>query len=203
MLSKLFPVRKQHIWILVLLASASAAGLLASFVLSTEAIELAKNADAVLPCSLNAALNCATVGIHPTASIFGFPNAFIGMMTMPVMLTIAVAALMGTKFPKPFMLMAEIGAMAGVVFAVWMFYVSYTVIQVLCPWCLTTDIAMVVLFVALTRYNILEGNLYLSGRAEASARKFVEQGFDILVGLLIVVAAAALIIVKFGQILFT
>ena len=203
MLSKLFPAKKEHIWTLILFAVASATGLLAAFVLSTEAIELAKNADAVLPCSLNAALNCATVGAHPTASIFGFPNAFIGMLTMPVMLTIAVAALMGTKFPRPFMLMAELGAIAGVVFAVWMFYVSYTVIQVLCPWCLTTDIAMVVLFVALTRYNILEGNLYLSGRSEAAARKFVGQGFDILAGLLVIVAAAVLIILKFGQTLFT
>lgn len=202
MLSRFFPAKKEHIWTLILLAVAAATGLLAAFVLSTEAIELAKDANAVLPCSLNAALNCATVGAHPSASIFGFPNAFIGMITMPVMLTIAVAALMGTKFPRPFMLMAELGAMAGVAFAVWMFYVSYTVIQVLCPWCLTTDIAMVVLFVALTRYNILEGNLYLSGRSDSAARKFVSQGFDILTGLLVVVAAAALIIIKFGQILF-
>lgn len=203
MFSRLFPAKKEHIWTLILLAVAAMTGLLASFVLSTEAIELAKDANAVLPCSLNAALNCATVGTHPSASIFGFPNAFIGMLTMPVMLTIAIAALMGTKFPKPFMLMAELGAMAGVVFAAWMFYVSYTVIQVLCPWCLTTDIAMVVLFVALTRYNILEGNLYLSGRAEAVARKFVNQGFDILTGFLVIVGAMALIIIKFGQTLFT
>lgn len=203
MFSRLFPAKKEHIWTLVLLAVASATGLLAAFVLSTEAIELAKNANAVLPCSLNAALNCATVGAHPSASIFGFPNAFIGMMTMPVMLTVAVAALMGAKLPRPFMLMAELGAIAGAMFAIWMFYVSYTVIQVLCPWCLTTDIAMVVLLVALTRYNVLEGNLYLNGRVDATARRFVSQGFDILVGFLVIVTAAALVIIKFGQTLFT
>jgi uncharacterized membrane protein len=203
MFSNLFPAKKEHIWTLILLAVSSVAGLLAAFVLSTGAIELAKNANAVLPCSLNAALNCATVGAHPSASIFGFPNAFIGMITMPVMLTIAIAALMGTKFPRSFLLMAELGAAAGVLFAVWMFYVSYTVIQVLCPWCLTTDIAMVVLFIALTRYNILEGNLYLNKRMDVAARRFVSQGFDILVGLLVLVVAAALIIIKFGQILFT
>lgn len=203
MFSRLFAAKKEHVWILVLFAVSSATGLLAAFVLSTEAIELAKNANAELPCSLNAALNCAAVGTHPTASIFGFPNAFVGMLTMPVMLTIAVAALMGTRFPRPFMFMAQLGAAAGVIFATWMFYVSYAVIQVLCPWCLTTDIAMVVLFVSLTRYNIIEGNLYLTRRADAAARKFVDQGFDILAGFLILVFAAALIILKFGQTLFS
>lgn len=203
MFSRLFAAKREHIWALVLLAISSAAGLLAAFVLSTEAIELAKNANATLPCSLNAALNCAAVGAHPTASIFGFPNAFVGMISMPVMLTIAIATLMGTKFPRPFMFMAQLGAAAGVIFAAWMFYVSYTVIQVLCPWCLTTDIAMIVLFISLARYNIIEGNLYLTKRADNAARKFIAQGFDVLAGFLIVVLAAALIILKFGQTLFS
>lgn len=203
MFSRFFAAKKEHIWTLVLFAVSSATGLIAAFVLSTEAIELAKNANATLPCSLNAALNCAAVGAHPTASIFGFPNAFVGMLTMPVMLTIAIAALMGTRFPRPFMFMAQLGAAAGVIFAAWMFYVSYTVIQVLCPWCLTTDIAMVVLFISLTRYNILEGNLYLSKRIDTIARKFVAQGFDTLVGVLVIVLATALIILKFGQTLFS
>lgn len=202
MFSKIFSVEKKHVWTLSFMAVAAAAGLLAAFVLSTEAIELAKNANAVLPCSINSALNCAAVGSHPTASIFGFPNAFVGMVTLPVMLTIAIAALMGAKFPKPFMFMAQLGAVAGAAFALWMFYVSYAVIQVLCPWCLTTDIAMIVLLVAVTRYNIQEENLFLSKKANTKAQRFVKQGFDVLAGILIVVAAMAAIIIKFGATLF-
>jgi hypothetical protein len=110
---------------------------------------------------------------------------------------------MGVKFPKSFMFMAELGAAGGVLFALWMFYVSYTVIQVLCPWCLTTDIAMLLIFFSLTRYNIQEKNLYLGKRADAFAQHFVRQGFDALSGVILVVAAAAMIILKFGQTLFT
>jgi hypothetical protein len=62
---------------------------------------------------------------------------------------------------------------------------------------------MVVLFISLTRYNILEGNLYLSKRIDTIARKFVAQGFDTLVGFLVIVLSAALIIIKFGQTLFS
>lgn len=203
MFSKLISVEKRHIWTLSALIVGAAAALVASFVLSTEAIQLAKNANTVLPCSLNAVINCAAVGAHPSASIFGFPNAFVGMVTLPVMLVIAVAVLMGTKFPKPFMFMAEIGALAGAVFATWMFYVSYTVIQVLCPWCLTTDVAMLVILFALTRYNILEENLYLGKRANVRAQQFIKKGFDLLAGVLVIVAVTAAIILKFGQTLFT
>lgn len=202
MFSRFFPVQKHHIWAQSILAVGSLTGLIASFVLSVESLELAKNADAVLPCSLSATLNCATVGIHPTASIFGFPNAFVGMMTMPVLLTVAVALLMGAKLPKPFMFMAQLGAIGGVVFATWMFYVSYSVIQVLCPWCLTTDIAMLLVFVSLTRYNIMEENLYFSKKVSAASQRFVSQGFDILTGVAVVMAAAVAIILKFGQTLF-
>ena len=37
---------------------------------------------------------------HWSAAILGFPNSFIGVMTLPVMVTIAVALLAGAKFPK-------------------------------------------------------------------------------------------------------
>lgn len=202
MFSNIFKDKERRVWSLSLLAVAAITGIVASFVLSTEAIELAKNANASLPCSVNAVVDCAAVGSHPTASIFGFPNAFVGLLTLPVMLTIAVAALMGTKFPRPFMFMAELGALAGVVFAAWMLYVSFHVIQVLCPWCLTTDVAMIVLFFALTRYNIQENNLYLPKTTNERAQKFVKQGFDILLALLVFVAMAAALILKFGSALF-
>lgn len=203
MFNKVFSVDRKYVWPLSLLAIGAIVGIIASFVLSVEAIELAKNQDAVLPCSINDALNCAAVGKDPTAHIFGFPNAFVGLLTLPVMLTIAVAALMGTRFPKPFMFMAQIGAIGGAIFAGWMLYVSFFNIQVLCPWCLTTDLAMLIMLLGLTRYNILEDNLYLSSKASKSAKKFVNQGFDALVGVVIFMVVAVGIILKFGQTLFS
>ena len=62
-------------WIFASMLVGAIGSLIASFVLSVEAIELAKNPNAVLSCSINIILNCATVGIHPSAHMFGFPNS--------------------------------------------------------------------------------------------------------------------------------
>ena len=63
-------------WIFTSMLVGAILSLIASFVLSMEAVELARNPDAVLACSVNAVLNCATVGLHPSAALFGFPNSF-------------------------------------------------------------------------------------------------------------------------------
>lgn len=185
-----------------IMAVGAALGLLASFTLSIEAVQLAKNANTVLPCDLSAALSCGTVGKHPTASIFGFPNAFIGMISFSIMLTVAVAGLMGTRLPKLFMYLAWGGGFAGLVFALWMFLVSVFVIGVLCPWCLTTDVSTLVVLWALTRYNVREKNLYLLKNVQNKAELFVEKNYDVLAFIGIGALAALVVILNLGKQLF-
>mgnify|MGYP000161294020 CR=1 FL=1 len=81
--------RRQFAALALLLGSGL--GLLASFVLSIEALTLAKNSHAVLNCDLNAAISCSVVANHWSAALLGFPNSFIGMMTLPVMVKIGRA----------------------------------------------------------------------------------------------------------------
>jgi len=175
----------------------STLGLLASFVLSIESLVLAKNSQAVLSCDLNSALSCSAVAHHWSAAIFGFPNSFIGMITLPVMVTIAVALLAGAKFPKWFMQCAQVGVIAGLLFAFWMFGMSYLVIGALCPWCLTLDLGMILIFFGMTRYNVLVKNI--PGK---TLGKFVDRGYDMLFAAVLVVLAMMAIIAKFGDQLF-
>jgi len=175
----------------------SGLGLLASFVLSIEALTLAKNSHAVLNCDLNAAISCSAVANHWSATLLGFPNSFIGMMTLPVMVTIAVALLAGTKFPKWFMWGAQLGAVAGLLFAGWMFYMSYVEIGALCPWCLTLDAGMLLVCYGLTRYNVL--TRAVGGRR---TRKFVDRGFDTFLLALVTVVIVVVILATFGRELF-
>lgn len=189
-------LRQQHLAGVALLIG-SALGLLASFVLSIESLVLAKNSQAVLSCDLNSALSCSAVAHHWSAAILGFPNSFIGMITLPVMVTIAVALLAGARFPKWFMQAAQLGAVAGLLFAGWMFYMSYVEIGALCPWCLTLDMGMLLIIFGLTRYNILLKNISWRG-----ARRFVDGGYDVFVTASLVVAVIMAIIAKFGGQLF-
>ena len=188
--------KRQNLAAFALLAG-SGIGLLASLVLSIEALVLAKNNQAVLSCDFNSALSCSVVANHWSAELFGFPNSFIGLITLPVMVTIAVALIAGTKFPRWFMQAAQTGAVAGFFFALWMFYMSYFEIGVLCPWCLTLDVGMLMIFYGLTRYNALVGYVKY-----APLRRWVEKNYDLVALLSILVLAIVLIIGKFGEQLF-
>lgn len=181
---------------------AATVGLIASIVLSCEALVLAANANAVLDCDLNAVISCAAVANHWSASLLGFPNSFLGIAAMPVVMTIAVLLLARVKLPKWFMQAAQIGVIGGLLFAIWMFYMSYAVIGILCPWCLTVDAAMIIIFFGITRYNIKQGHLPLSKQATIKLRKFVKQDFDVLVMVLMMVMMVMAIVLKFGSELF-
>ena len=187
--------RRQFAVLALLLGSGL--GLLASFVLSIEALTLAKNSHAALNCDLNAAISCSAVANHWSATLLGFPNSFIGMMTLPVMVTIAVALLAGAKLPKWFMWGAQLGAVAGLLFAGWMFYMSYAEIGALCPWCLTLDAGMLLVCYGLTRYNVL--TRVVGGRR---TRKFVDRGFDTFLLALVTVVIVVVILATFGRELF-
>ncbi len=190
---------KQDRRLFTVMALGAALGIIASLVLSVEAITLAKNPEASLSCSVNIVLNCATVAKHPSSELLGFPNSFVGLLTLPVILTIAVAGLSGVTFPRWFMRAAQIGAIAGVLFASWMFYESYVVIGALCPWCLLTDFSMLLIFFMIFRYNALRGWLCIKSKA---IEKAVAQGYDVMALVGVIAVIAALIIVKYGDGLF-
>jgi len=176
--------------------------LLASFVLAIDAIELARDPAANLSCDINAVISCGQVGLSWQANLFGFPNAFLGLITESVVITVAVAGLAGVRFPRWFMFAAQIGYTFGLVFAYWMFAQSVFVIRVLCPWCMVIYLSTTLVFWYLTRYNIREGNLFLPEGFSRSAREFVRTGNDVYVVAAWVVLLVAFILAKYGNALF-
>jgi len=189
-------------WIYLSLRIGALLSLLAAFVLSVEAIELAKNPNAALSCSINIVLNCATVAAHPTASLLGFPNSFLGLIAEPVVITVAIAGLMGIAFPRRFMFLAQIGYSLGFAFAVYLFFTSMFVIQALCPWCLLVTVSTTFVLFSITRYNIRENNLYLPKKAQKAAKKFIDKDYDKLLLGILIVAMIAGIFLKYGEALF-
>lgn len=173
--------------------------LIASWVLSYDAIVLARNPDAVLSCSINSIIDCAKVGTTWQANIFGFPNAFFGMIAEPVVMTIAVASLSGVRFPRWFMFVGNACYLLGVIFAYWLLYQSTFVIGALCPWCLLVTVSTTFVFTSMTQWNILEGNLFLSERAHEKAVALVTKGW-FTVGLIGWLALVAIIeLLKWGH----
>lgn len=196
---KSIDVQKDNKLIFIGMLIGSIASLIASFVLSIEALVLAGNPDAQLTCSINAVLNCASVALHPSAELLGFPNAFIGMIVEPVVITVAIAGLAGVKFPRLFMFFAQIGYTLGFIFAWVLFYISFVIIQALCPWCLLVTLTTTLVFFSMTRYNIREENLYLPAALSEKLKSFIRQDYDKLLLAVVVVGAIAAILTKYGS----
>lgn len=189
-------------WIFASMLGGAILSLLASLVLSVEAFHLAENPDAVLSCSINVVLNCATVAAHPTAELFGFPNSFFGLMAEPVVITVAIAGLAGIVFPRRFMFVAQIGYTLGFAFAIYLFFVSFLVIGALCPWCLLVTATTAFVWFSITRYNIRENNLYLPKKVQAALKQFIEKNYDKLVLGIFLAGMAIAIFAKYGAELF-
>lgn len=189
-------------WIFTSMLVGAIGSLLAAFVLSVDAIELAKNSHAVLSCNINAVISCGTVNSHPSAFLFGFPNSFLGLVTEPVVITVAIAGLAGVRFPKPFMFAAQICYTLGLGLALWLFYTSYAVIGALCPWCLLVTLTTLFVWFAMTRFNIRENNLYLAPHTARVLQRLIARDFDKLVLFSLVVLGVVLVVAKYGSSLF-
>jgi uncharacterized membrane protein len=176
--------------------------LTASFVLSIDALRLAADPNADLACNINSVLSCGTVGSSWQAHLFGFPNAYLGLVAEPVVITIAVASLGGVRFPRWFMLSAQVVYTLGVIFAYWLFYQSMFSIGALCPWCLLVTVSTTLVFTTLTHVNIRDDNLFLPPRLQASLRRAVDSDLDLMAVTIVLLALTLGVVMKYGSLLF-
>jgi uncharacterized membrane protein len=195
-------LRQSDRWIYSTMLVSALLSLTASFVLSVDAIILAADPHAALACNLNAVISCGTVGASWQASLFGFPNAFLGLIAEPVVITIAVASLGGVRFPRWFMLSAQVVYTLGLLFAYWLFFQAYFVIGALCPWCLLITLSTTLVFTSLTHVNIRDGNLYLPQGASRLASGFVRADLDALLVAVWLLGIAAMVITKYATVMF-
>lgn len=195
-------IRHTNGWIFGTMLLSACLSLLASFVLSIDAVRLAENPNVDLSCDINAVISCGTVGSSWQAQLFGFPNAFLGLVAEPVVITIAVASLGGVRFPRWFMLTAQLVYTIGFAFAYWLFYQAMFNIGALCPWCLLVTVSTTLVFATLTHVNIRDGNLFLPARIGAALKSAIDADLDVIaitIWLLVLVLA---VVLKYGGALF-
>jgi uncharacterized membrane protein len=189
------PTGRYHTGAFIEMLVSSILGLIASLVLSIDAVKLAEDPLADLSCNISSTISCATVGLTWQANLLGFPNAFLGLIAEPVVITIAVAALGGVRFPRWFMLSAQVVYSIGLAFAYWLFYQAYFEIGAMCPWCLMITATTTLVFASMTRVNILEGN-FGAGTKRALERP-LRLGADAAGVVLILGVLAAMVVYKY------
>jgi uncharacterized membrane protein len=177
-------------------------GLLSAFVLTVEKIHLLENPNAVLSCSFNIILNCATVMQTWQSHVFGFPNSLIGIIGYSIVVTVAMAGLSGARFPRWFLITANIFYFLGAIFAYWLFFQSVYVIQVLCPWCLVVTFSTTLVLAALTHYNLRVNTFGLSKAFDKKIQDILFSDYDKLAVAIWIVLLVSMVFLKFGDALF-
>ena len=188
------------VWVTMLVASL--ASLVASFVLSIDALRLAEDPNADLGCNINAVISCGTVAASWQSSLLGFPNAFLGLITEPVVITVAVAALGGVRFPRWFMIAAQVVYTIGLAFAYWLFYEAMFDIGALCPWCLLVTVATTLVFFEMTYVNIRDDNLHLPRRLQRALLGVIRSNLDLVLVVAWILVLVRAVVLKYGEQLF-
>lgn len=191
------PGHRRHPAAFLEMLISSALGLIASLVLSIEAVTLAANPNASLSCDISDKISCTEVGLSWQANLLGFPNSFLGLIAEPVVITVAVAALGGVRFPRWFMNAAMAVYSIGAVFAYWLFIQAYFYIGALCPWCLLITVTTTTVFMSLLRVCLAENTFRLPDRMYQRVQWALRTWLDIWLTVLIIAVIAAMVIVRY------
>jgi uncharacterized membrane protein len=112
------------------------AGLVASFALSVERVRQVANPNYVPSCSINSLLTCSPAMGSSQGALFGFPNAFIGLVAFPVVVVFGLALLARVELPRWMWTGMVVGASLGAVLVHFLIGTSLFALRALCPWCL-------------------------------------------------------------------
>jgi len=197
-IERLAEYRKTYIAMLI----SSTLSLIASLVLSIDAWKLAANPESKFACDINAVVSCGKVAKSWQSTLLGFPNAFIGLMTEPVVITVAIAGLGLVAFPKRFLRVAHVVYGAGLFFALWLLSQSFFVIKAFCPWCLLVTVSTITVFSTMTRINLKENTWNLSEQNFARVNEFLDKGWGRVLYAAIYTILAIAIILKYGNQIF-
>ncbi|MGA4959004.1 vitamin K epoxide reductase family protein [Streptomyces lavendulocolor] len=143
-------------WMLVI---TGAAGLLAAWVISLDKFKLLEDPTFTPGCSLNPVVSCGSIMKSDQASVFGFPNPMLGLVTYGMVVALGAALLAGARFRRWFWLGLNAGTLFGVGFCMWLMYQSLYEINALCLWCSLAWVATIVMFWYVTSHNVRTGLL--------------------------------------------
>ena len=132
-------------------------GLFAGFTLTQDKISILEDPNFVPSCSINPVLSCGSVIVTEQASIFGFPNQIIGLITYSVVITLAVLLLSRVVLPSWIWLGLNLGSLGGIAFVIWFVFQSLYVIDALCPYCMVAWVGTILIFWISTAENAKAG----------------------------------------------
>jgi uncharacterized membrane protein len=91
--------------------------------------------------------DCSTVNASSYSAVNGIPVAVIGMIGYTAILAALFLETRNAFFRKNGTLLVFGMSLTGFIFTVWLIYVEIVLIKALCPFCITSQIAMTFIFI--------------------------------------------------------
>ncbi len=91
--------------------------------------------------------DCSTVNASKYAEVNGIPVALIGVLGYAAILAVHYFENRDRFFKQNSTLMIFGMALTGFIFTVWLIYVEIALIKALCPFCITSQVAMTLIFI--------------------------------------------------------
>ena len=155
---------RQTAWIFVV---GGIIGIFASIELIIQKIAVLSDPDFVPNCDINPILSCGSVISTEQASLFGFPNPVLGVIGFTIVIMFGALLFTGVELPRLIWLGLNFGALAGMVFVIWLVSQSLYAIGALCPWCMVVWAVTIPIFWQVTTDNLASKRLSLgSGLSE-------------------------------------
>lgn len=149
---------RQTAWILVV---GGIIGIFSSIELIIQKISVLSDPTFVPNCDINPVLSCGSVISTEQASLFGFPNPVLGVIGFTVVIMFGALLFAGVELPRSMWLGLNFGALAGMIFVIWLVSQSLYVIGALCPWCMVVWAITIPIFWQVTTDNLASNRLSL------------------------------------------
>lgn len=176
--SKKWTLEKFLPWLLLVVGII---GLICSFVIMYEKLELLQNASYRPSCDLNPVISCGSVMASDQSNAFGFPNPIIGLAAYPVLITLGVLLLSGVKLKRWIWGGLLAGTIFGIGFVHWLFFQSVYHINALCPYCMVVWAVTITTFWYVLLYNLQLSYTKFSSGGQRVAAFMRRHHLDILI----------------------
>ena len=91
--------------------------------------------------------DCSTVNASKYADVNGIPVAVFGMVGYAAILAVHYFENRNRFFKQNSTLMIFGMALTGFIFTVWLIYIEIALLKALCPFCVTSQVAMTIIFI--------------------------------------------------------
>lgn len=143
----------------VIYVAAGIIGLMASFALTYDKIQVLQNPHYHPGCNISPILSCGSVMKTKQANFLGVPNTIYGLMAFSMLTMLGLVLLQGARLKRWFWLAIQGGAFVGFLGFCYLYFQAVFRIHAICPYCFAVWLIVPPIFWYTTLYNLREGNL--------------------------------------------